>query len=91
MGTAFIAIDKCDQENGCLKVCLRTVKYMLSFSLLFPQMMCLQVLKGSHHLGRIVHKTVGEQVGADMERVELVKQVCLRSTSSISQSPRLRL
>ena len=31
---------------------------------------CLQVLKGSHHLGRIDHGKSGEQTGADMERVE---------------------
>jgi ectoine hydroxylase len=30
---------------------------------------CLQVLKGSHHLGRIDHVKVGDQTGADMERV----------------------
>lgn len=26
MGTVFIAIDKCDQENGCLKVTLNSEK-----------------------------------------------------------------
>ena len=31
---------------------------------------CLQVLKGSHKLGRIEHGVAGGQVGADMERVE---------------------
>ncbi len=31
---------------------------------------CLQVLKGSHKMGRIEHGFAGEQVGADMERVE---------------------
>lgn len=31
---------------------------------------CLQVLKGSHRLGRLEHKFAGEQVGAEMERVE---------------------
>ena len=31
---------------------------------------CLQVIKGSHRLGRIEHGFAGEQVGADMERVE---------------------
>lgn len=31
---------------------------------------CLQVIKGSHKLGRIDHSFAGEQVGADMERVE---------------------
>ena len=30
---------------------------------------CLQVLKGSHHLGRIEHGRFGEQTGADPERV----------------------
>ena len=36
---------------------------------------CLQVLKGSHHLGRINHKSVGGQVGADLDRVEEAKKV----------------
>ncbi len=31
---------------------------------------CLQVLKGSHKLGRINHGSTGEQVGADMKRVD---------------------
>lgn len=31
---------------------------------------CLQVIKGSHRMGRIEHGFAGEQVGADMERVE---------------------
>ena len=31
---------------------------------------CLQVLRGSHHLGRIEHKLTGDQAGADPERVE---------------------
>lgn len=31
---------------------------------------CLQVLKGSHRLGRIDHGTTGDQSGADLERVE---------------------
>ena len=30
---------------------------------------CLQVIKGSHHLGRIDHGKSGEQKGADLERV----------------------
>lgn len=34
-----------------------------------------QVLKGSHKLGRIEHKRVAEQIGADMERVEQVMKV----------------
>src|SRR6185295_16063467 len=31
---------------------------------------CLQVIKGSHHMGRIDHGKAGEQTGADMERVK---------------------
>ena len=31
---------------------------------------CLQVLKGSHNLGRIEHGINKDQVGADMVRVE---------------------
>jgi ectoine hydroxylase len=30
---------------------------------------CLQVIKGSHHMGRIDHVLTGDQAGADMERV----------------------
>ena len=35
---------------------------------------CLQVLKGSHKLGRINHGTTGGQAGADLERVEAAMQ-----------------
>jgi ectoine hydroxylase-related dioxygenase (phytanoyl-CoA dioxygenase family) len=31
---------------------------------------CLQVIKGSHKMGRVEHGVTGEQTGADMERVE---------------------
>jgi ectoine hydroxylase len=31
---------------------------------------CLQVIKGSHKMGRVDHKLSGEQAGADLERVE---------------------
>jgi ectoine hydroxylase-related dioxygenase (phytanoyl-CoA dioxygenase family) len=31
---------------------------------------CMQVLKASHHMGRVKHGAVGEQTGADPERVE---------------------
>jgi ectoine hydroxylase len=37
---------------------------------------CLQVLKGSHHAGRVTHVLTGDQAGADRERVdELVKRL----------------
>ncbi|MCC6579150.1 MAG: phytanoyl-CoA dioxygenase family protein [Phycisphaeraceae bacterium] len=35
---------------------------------------CLQVLAGSHHCGRIEHGETGEQTGANLERVEALKQ-----------------
>jgi ectoine hydroxylase-related dioxygenase (phytanoyl-CoA dioxygenase family) len=45
--SAFIAVDPCTRENGCL-----------------------QVIKNSHHCGRITHILTGDQAGADRERVE---------------------
>jgi len=35
---------------------------------------CLQVIKGSHKLGRVEHGTSGTQTGADLERVEAALQ-----------------
>lgn len=35
---------------------------------------CLQVLKGSHTMGRVDHTLKGDQAGADMERVEEAKR-----------------
>ena len=37
---------------------------------------CLQVLKGSHLLGRVDHGKTGDQTGADLERVEAAKLRC---------------
>lgn len=39
---------------------------------------CLQVLKGSHKMGRLEHNFVGEQQGADMPFVEEAMKVCER-------------
>ncbi len=36
---------------------------------------CMQVLKGSHHMGRITHKQTGDQAGADLERVQEAEKV----------------
>lgn len=37
---------------------------------------CLQVIRGSHHLGRVDHVLRGDQAGADMERVnEILKRL----------------
>jgi ectoine hydroxylase-related dioxygenase (phytanoyl-CoA dioxygenase family) len=35
---------------------------------------CMQVLRGSHNMGRVDHNFVGEQTGADLERVEEAKK-----------------
>ena len=35
---------------------------------------CLQVLRGSHHIGRIDHGKTGDQTGADLQRVEIALQ-----------------
>jgi len=64
--------------------------YWYNNGCLFPQMLscmiavdrsrkengCLQVLKGSHHLGRIDHGHTGDQTGANLERVEQAGKVC---------------
>jgi len=36
---------------------------------------CLQILKGSHHLGRVEHLLTGGQTGADLERVNEITKV----------------
>ncbi len=62
--------------------------YWYNYGCLFPNMIscyiaidcavrangCLQVIPGSHHLGRLEHGKVGGQTGADPERVEAVLQ-----------------
>jgi ectoine hydroxylase-related dioxygenase (phytanoyl-CoA dioxygenase family) len=62
--------------------------YWYNFGCLFPDMGscliavdratrengCLQILAGSHRLGRIDHGKTGDQVGADLQRVEAAKQ-----------------
>jgi ectoine hydroxylase-related dioxygenase (phytanoyl-CoA dioxygenase family) len=49
--SCMIAVDRADQENGCL-----------------------QVLRGSHRMGRIDHGSVGGQTGADPERTALATE-----------------
>jgi ectoine hydroxylase len=55
-------------QNGCL------FPYMASCLIALDRATrengCLQVLKGSHHMGRIEHGRFGEQTGADPERVQ---------------------
>ena len=54
MGTAFIAIDKCDQENGCLKVCSPPQLHVPRFSIVLFQLLasvfCCIVLKGAERV-----------------------------------------
>jgi ectoine hydroxylase-related dioxygenase (phytanoyl-CoA dioxygenase family) len=55
-------------QNGCLFPYLASC--MIAVDRATRANGCLQVLKGSHHLGRIEHGPVGDQTGADPERVQ---------------------
>ncbi|HEY4312990.1 MAG TPA: phytanoyl-CoA dioxygenase family protein [Pirellulales bacterium] len=55
-------------HNGCLFPLLASC--LIAVDQATRENGCLQVLRGSHHMGRIDHGRVGEQTGADMERVE---------------------
>ncbi|KAK7112252.1 L-proline trans-4-hydroxylase-like [Littorina saxatilis] len=64
--------------------------YWYKNTCLFPDMMtvfiamdpcrqdngCLQILEGSHRCGRIDHQPSADQMGADLERVDMVKARC---------------
>ncbi len=54
-------------DNGCLFPDL--VSCMIAVDRATRQNGCLQVLKGSHRMGRINHGPIGDQTGADPERV----------------------
>ncbi|XP_021374881.1 uncharacterized protein LOC110464140 [Mizuhopecten yessoensis] len=60
--------------NGCLFPDMLTVFIPLDDCR--KENSCLQILRGSHKCGRIHHKTVGEQNGCDVERIEELKAVC---------------
>jgi len=55
-------------NNGCLYPLLASC--MVAVDRATRENGCLQVLKGSHQLGRIEHGKVGDQTGADPERVQ---------------------
>ncbi len=60
-------------ENGCLFPLMASV--MVALDRTTRENGCLQVLRGSHNLGRVEHKLLeGEQVGADLERVAEAKK-----------------
>jgi ectoine hydroxylase len=69
-------------NNGCL------YPHMLSVGIAIDPATrtngCLQVIKGSHHLGRIDHGRVGGQTGADRQRVEQVMNVLQREYVEMS-------
>ena len=61
-------------NNGCLFPLMASC--LLSIDPATRENGCLQVLKGSHHIGRMDHGKVGDQTGADPERVaEAVKRL----------------
>lgn len=61
-------------DNGCLWPDLASC--MIAVDRATKENGCLQVVDGSHHLGRIQHGKVGDQTGADPERVqEIVKRL----------------
>ncbi|MBW3624421.1 MAG: phytanoyl-CoA dioxygenase family protein [Armatimonadetes bacterium] len=55
-------------SNGCLFPYMASC--MIAVDRATKENGCLQVLKGSHHMGRIEHGVAGDQTGADMERVQ---------------------
>ncbi|MGA1600121.1 MAG: phytanoyl-CoA dioxygenase family protein [bacterium] len=55
-------------HNGCLRPLMASA--MIAVDPATRENGCLQVLRGSHELGRIDHNRVGGQAGADLERVE---------------------
>ena len=55
-------------HNGCLAPDLASC--MIAVDRATKANGCLQVLRGSHHLGRIDHGKIGDQTGADLERVD---------------------
>lgn len=59
-------------NNGCLYPDMASC--MIAVDRAYQGNGCLQVLRGSHKLGRIEHGKTGTQTGADAERVELAKQ-----------------
>ncbi len=59
-------------NNGCLFPDMGSL--FIAIDACTPQNGCLQVLRGSHKMGRINHGSVGKQTGADLERVAAAKQ-----------------
>jgi ectoine hydroxylase-related dioxygenase (phytanoyl-CoA dioxygenase family) len=63
-------------NNGCLWPDMGSC--MIAVDQATKENGCLQVVPGSHHIGRIDHGKVGDQTGADPERVaEIVRQLSI--------------
>jgi hypothetical protein len=58
-------------DNGCLFPYMASC--MIAVDPATMQNGCLQVLRGSHHMGRVTHGKVGDQTGADLERVQVAR------------------
>lgn len=63
-------------HNGCLFPLMASC--MIAVDRATKANGCLQVLRGSHHIGRVDHGKVGQQTGADEERVEAALNCCER-------------
>lgn len=59
-------------KNGCLFPDMLSV--FIAIDPCTKENGCMQVLRGSHKMGRIEHGFAGEQTGADLERVEQAKK-----------------
>ncbi len=59
-------------HNGCLEPLLASCWIALDPAT--RENGCLQVLRGSHRIGRVVHGAIGDQTGADPERVQVALQ-----------------
>jgi ectoine hydroxylase-related dioxygenase (phytanoyl-CoA dioxygenase family) len=60
-------------KNGCLFPDMLSV--FLAVDPCTRENGCMQVLRGSHKMGRVEHGFAGEQTGADLERVEQAKKL----------------
>lgn len=59
-------------HNGCLLPDMASC--MIAIDRASVENGCLQVLRGSHAMGRVDHGPIGDQTGADPERVEIARQ-----------------
>ena len=75
MLTAYFAIDRQTMDNGCIK--LLKVGTLLTAHLCLAPLTAAVIVRhsqGSNTLGRIDHIAIGDQQGADPERVELAAE-----------------